>query len=72
MEHLYTKSRKCKKEYRKLFGKLFKKGIHWQGWTEKKRLSKLLANKKVMGLLLDFLKITAVSIREKAKKQKLK
>ena len=55
-----TKCRKWKKERRKLLRNLYKEGIRWQGWTERKGLAELLANEKALGPLVGFLKTTDV------------
>ncbi len=60
VEHLYTKCRKWRKERRKLLRNLYKEGIRWQGWTERKGLAELLANEKALGPLVKFLKSTDV------------
>ena len=36
VEHLYTLCRRWRKEKRKLLRTLYKEGISWQGWTEKR------------------------------------
>ena len=71
VEHLYTKCRKWKRERRTLLRNLYKEGIRWQGWTEKKGLAELFANEKAVGLLVDFLKSTEVGAREGAKEREL-
>ncbi len=71
VEYLYTKCRKWRKERRKLLRNLYKEGIHWQRWTEKKGLAELLANEKAVGPLVDFLKSTEVGAREGAKEREL-
>ena len=71
VEHLYTKCRWWRRERRKLLRTLYKEGISWQGWTEKKGLAELLANEKAMGPLLGFLKSTGVGGREGAKEREL-
>ena len=50
---------------------MYKEGIRWQGWTEKKGLAELFANEKAVGLLVDFLKFTEVGAREGAKEREL-
>ena len=45
--------------------KLCKEGISCQGWTERKRLAKLLVNKKIIGPVLRFLKSTEVGTRKR-------
>ncbi len=71
VEHLYTKCRKWRKERRKLLRNLYKEGIRWQGWTERKGLAELLANEKALGPLVGFLKSTDVGGREGAKEREL-
>ena len=50
---------------------MYKEGIRWQGWTEKKGLAELFANEKAVGLLVDFLKSTEVGAREGAREREL-
>ena len=71
VEHLFTKCRRWRKERRKLLRSLYKEGIRWQGWTEKKGLAELFANEKAVGLLVDFLKSTEVGAREGAREREL-
>ena len=40
------------------------KTISWQGWTEKKKLANLVADKKALGPLFEFLKATEIGRRE--------
>lgn len=40
------------------------KKIRWQGWTEKKGLTKLVSDEKALGPLLEYLKSTEVRGRE--------
>lgn len=47
------------------------KKINWQGWTEKKRLIKLVVDKKVLRPLLELLKETEVGGRERARRREL-
>ena len=53
-------------------GTLCKDKISCQGWSERKRLAKLLAIKKVVGPILGFLKATDVGERKRAKKREKK
>ena len=69
VEHLYTKCRRWRQERRKLMKTLCKEGSSCQGWTERKRLAKLLANKKAMGPVLGFLKALKVGGREGARER---
>ena len=71
VEHLFTKCRRWRKERRKLLRSLYKEGIRWQGWTEKKGLAELFANEKAVGLLVDFLKSTEMGTREGAREREL-
>lgn len=71
VEHLYTRCRRWRKERRKLLRTLYKEGIRWQGWTERKGLALLLANEKAMGPFLDFLRSTEVGAREGAREREL-
>lgn len=71
VEHLYTKCRRWRKERRKLLRTLYKEGIRWQGWTERKGPALLLANEKAMGPFLDFLKSTEVGGKEGAREREL-
>ena len=50
---------------------LYKEGIRWQGWTERKGLAELLANEKALGPLVGFLKSTDVGGREGAKEREI-
>ena len=49
VEHLCTKCRRWRKQWRKLVRSLSVKSINWQGWTEKKGLASLVADKKSAG-----------------------
>lgn len=71
VEHLYTKCRKWKRQRGNLTKNLSAKMISWQGWTEKKGLTKFLADKKAVGPILEFLKTTEVGSREGAKEREL-
>ncbi len=71
VEHLYTKCRRWRKERQKLLRNLYKEGIRWQGWTERKWLALLLVNEKVIGPFLYFLKSTEVGGREGAREREL-
>ena len=67
----YTPSAENGKEWRKLLRNIYKEGIRWQGWTERKGLAELLANEKALGPLVGFLKSTDVGGREGAKEREL-
>ena len=69
VEHLYTECRRWRKERRKLMRTLCKEVISCQGWTDKKRLAELLANKKAIGPILGFLKSTEVGKRDGARER---
>ena len=69
VEHLYTKCRRWRKERRKFMRTLCKEGISCQGWTERKRLAELLANKKAIGPILGYLKSTEVGRRDGARER---
>lgn len=71
VEHLYTKCRKWRKERQRRLRNLYKEGIRWQGWTEKKGLAELLANERAVDVLVGFLKATEVGGREGAKEREL-
>lgn len=67
MEHLYTKFKKERKKWQKLFKNLYKERICWQRWTERKRQAEFLANQKTVSPLDGFLNLTDVGRRKKAK-----
>ena len=69
VEHLYTECRRWRKERQMLMRTLCKEGIRCQGWTERKRLAELLANKKAIGPILGFLKSTEVGKRVGARER---
>lgn len=49
---------------------LCKERVSYQRWTEGKKLAKLLVNKNIIDLILDFLKSTKVGERESAREKK--
>ena len=71
VEHLYTKCRRWRRQRRKLIRSLSEKNISWQGWTEKKGLAKLVADRRALEPLLEFLKATEVGSREGAREREL-
>ena len=48
VEHLYTKCRRWRRQRRKLIRSLSAKNFSWQGWTEKKGLAKLVADRRAL------------------------
>lgn len=71
IEYLYTKCWKQRKQKRKLIRSLSAKNFGQQGWTKKKGLAKLIADERILELLLKFLKVIEKKKREKARKKKL-
>ncbi len=69
--HLYTKCRKWRKERRKLSRELSRLGIKWQLRPERRWLSRLLANDRAIGPVLEFLKSIEVSSRTGAREREL-
>ncbi len=55
---LYIRSRRLRKERRKLVRELQKEGITWQAQAERRWLAGILANEKAVAPLLGFLKAT--------------
>ena len=43
----------------------------WQGWTEKKKLANLVADKRALGPLFEFFKATEIGRREILEKKEL-
>lgn len=66
VEHLYTKYRRWRKERRRLVRKLEKEVVTWQAQVERRWLTGLLANEKVVASLLS-LKATEVGGGEGAR-----
>lgn len=56
----------------KLIKTFCKERIGCQSWVDKKKLAELLANKKTIGLILGFLKLSDVDKKKEAKKQEKK
>ena len=54
VEHLYTKCRRWRKEWRKLVRELDKEGVLWQARGERRWLAGLLGNEKAVAPLLRF------------------
>ena len=48
------------------------KNISWQGWAEKKGLTKLVADEKALGPLLEFLKASEVGGKEGARGERVR
>lgn len=55
----------------KLIKSLYKEKIRWQSQTKRKKVAQLLANKKIIDLLLKFLKLTKVNKKKETKVKKI-
>lgn len=67
VDHLYvqyTKCRRWRRQRRKLIRSSSVKYFSWQGWTEKRGLAELVADRKALGPLLEFSKATELGGRE--------
>ena len=66
-EHLYTRCRRWRREWRKIARELEREGVIWQPQAKRRWLASLLANEIAVTPLLGFLKATDVGAREGAR-----